>query len=134
MNITKIFLVKHFACPKAISFFERNFPETLFPAGIDLSKVKITGDFNNYISWLNGVLDNTYKYDSNGNMITKVLPNGDTYHYEYDTNGNMITEVLPDGHIYQWEYKYDSNSRLVKARDMTIEYLECTDFSAGCPA
>ena len=51
--ITLKFLKQHNACKEGIKFFENNFPESLFPNGLDISKIKITGDYNGYFRWIN---------------------------------------------------------------------------------
>ncbi len=100
--ITVSFLQAHGACQEGIAFFERNFPETLFPQGIDLSKIKVTGDYNYYFHWLSELP--ICAYDDKGNKIKEIYSDGDIYQYEYDEKGNMTKKIFPSGYYIQYEY------------------------------
>lgn len=182
MKITKQLLVKYNACRKGISFFERNFPKSLFPDGLDLNKIRVSGDLGGYVEWLKNlpafaehgclirlkssdgtvckysdhgnliktthpdgiVREYSYVYDIHGNIIEETRDDGvirkyddhgnlikstfrsgmvHEYSYVYDIHGNIIEETYCEGTVYKYLFEYDSKGRLVKADDLTIEYL-----------
>lgn len=109
MNITSKFLKQNNACKEGIKFFERNFPESLFPEGLDISKIEVADDYNGYFDWIEELDKYKLEYDSEGYIIKKTFPNGNIYEYEYDHNGNIIKKTYPDGDIYKYEYDYNNN-------------------------
>jgi YD repeat-containing protein len=108
--ITKKFLNFHNAHKEYIKFFENNFPKELFPNGLDLERIKVTGDYNSYFDYIYNLPK--IKFDDKGNIIKKIFPNGNIHRYEHDLKGNIIKEIFPDGYVYQ--YEYDSLGNMVK--------------------
>lgn len=86
------FLKQHHVCKEGIKFFENNFLETLFPDGLYLSKIEVTGDYKGYFYWISKLLE---------------------YKFEYDDNGNIIKKIYPDGYIEKHTFIYDSLGRLI---------------------
>jgi YD repeat-containing protein len=125
-------ILKHFnACEEGTNFFN-----TYFPNGIDTDKIKVTGDYNYYWSFImdlpemkldyngNVILKKCpdgdiweFKYDDNNNIIWKKDPNGRIWEFKYDDNNNVIWEKDPDGDIYEWEFKYDDNNNCIWEKD-----------------
>ncbi len=105
--ITVSLVKKYGACQESIAFFERNFPERLFPAGVDLSKIKVTGDYKYYIDMLLKLP--ICEYNDKGNMIREIYPDGETIQFEYDDKGNMTKKIYPLGYFYQYEYDENNN-------------------------
>lgn len=110
------------ACKDAIKFLDNN---KLLPLNLD--KIKVTGDYNNYYLWINDFReikfdsnDNCtyiehsndnwfkYEYDNNNNLIYRENYNGYWVKYEYDNNNNCIYEEYSTG--YWVKYKYDNNN------------------------
>jgi YD repeat-containing protein len=56
----------------------------------------------------------THKYDERGNLIKKILLNGNIYSYEYDDRGNMTKEIHPSGATRSFEYEYDDRGNKTK--------------------
>ena len=116
-------LKKISACDSAIGFVERNNLEG-FP--IELLD-QVEGDYNSYISWLKNSLKNRWEYDSHGNMVKRIYPDGDEYRLEYDAHGNEIKIIFPDGDEHRWEYDSHGNMINVTWPD-SKEYLCPTSF------
>ena len=129
--ITKTLLKQNNSYKEDIKFFENNFPEELFPNGLNLDTIKVTGDYKGYFEYINTLSEIAYddnnnsieeispdgnipqhEYDSKGNCIKEIYPKGYIYQYEYDDNNNLIEETYPNGNIYQ--YEYDSKGNLIK--------------------
>ena len=105
MKITKEFLEQHGACQKGISFFEINFPD-----GLDLDKVEIKGDFENYWCWLKLKSQFECEYNEQGNVIVRSFSNGEIF--KFDDSGRCVECSDPiNGKI---NYEYDSHGRLLK--------------------
>ena len=131
-------ILKYFGAYKSsIKFFEKNFPESLFPKGLNLSEVKVTGDYRNFFHWIENLSGCKFEYDEDDNLIKPILPDG-TVH-EYDRNGFLIRSILPNGYIInidkskilysngdieENDFKYDDKGRLIQADKCIIEYLE----------
>ena len=106
--ITSKFLKQHRVDSNLIKFFERNFPVSLFPEGLDLSKIEVTGDYNNYFNKIKNILACKYEYNSEGNVIRKSFPSG--YIEEYNEEGKVIKEIFPDGKVEEYIYSYKYNN------------------------
>jgi YD repeat-containing protein len=52
------------------------------------------------------------EYDSFGNKIKEISPDGDVWQYEYDSYGNRIKVTGPFRNVYQ--YEYDSFGNMIK--------------------
>ena len=65
MIITTKFLKQHRACKEGIDFFEKYFPTTLFPDGLDLSKIEVTEDYEGYFHWIRILSEYKFEYDEN---------------------------------------------------------------------
>jgi hypothetical protein len=98
--ITKELLKKRCINTEYIKFFEINFPKELFPNGLNLNNIKVTGDYKGY-----------FDYISN-------LPE-----IQYDLKGNCIKTIHSDGSIYETIFKYDHFGRLIQVNDCYIEYI-----------
>jgi len=78
MILTAEELKKRDACKEGIDFFEINFPE-----GLDLDKFKIEGEYREgWVEWVNKSMKYQYEYNDYGNIIKKILPDGEIYQYE----------------------------------------------------
>lgn len=108
--ITKRLLELLNACKEGISFFENNFPEELFPDGLNLEEIEVTGDYKCYFRYISNLPE--IVFDDRGNCIRKIEPNGNIYQYEYDSKGNKIKYKDTSGYIYQ--YKYDDRGNMIK--------------------
>jgi len=83
----------------------------------------LTEDNNQYWennSWKNdGSNIYTYTYDSNNNVLTKLIGNSSLLVYSYDSNNNMLTELRQNWQNNSWvnisqtSYTYDSNNNLL---------------------
>ena len=110
--ITSTFLKKHHACEDGIKFFERNFSELLFPKGLNLLNIKVTGDYNYYFYWIKKLTESKFEYDNEGNLIKIIFP--DETFREYNSCGDIIKEKFSDGYIQKWKYKYNDNGIKIK--------------------
>ena len=73
-----------------------------------------------YVSWLKSELSTRYEYDSNGNMILLVDPDGSECRWEYDSNGNKTLEVYPDGLEVSTLTSYYDNGQLKSIGELKI--------------
>lgn len=119
--ITAQILKQRNASSHIIKFFTNNFPEELFPDGLNLEKIKVNGDYKGYFYYIINLLE--IQYDNNENKVREIYPDGDVYIHEYDTNGNCIKELYPDGDVCETVFKYDNLGRLIQADKCHIEYL-----------
>ena len=120
MNLTADVLRKWEACPEAITFLARNYPD-----GIDLSRYEIMGEYQGWIAWLrnkqsaqheydsrDNLVRKTYSdgtvkdYDSKGNLIRRTYPSGEVE--DYDSRENLIRRTYPDGEVEEWKYDYET--------------------------
>ena len=123
MIITSKFLRKHNACKDGINFFEINFPLSLFPNGLDIEKIEVTGDYICCFGWIKELSECKLKYNLKGNLIKKTLSSG--LIIEYNNYGDKIKETFPNGTTYKWIYEYDeigNNIRMINYRFDTFEY------------
>jgi YD repeat-containing protein len=97
-------------CKEGIKFFRNNFSKELFPDGLNLNNIKVTGDYKCYFYYVNNLPE--IQYDNNGNIVRKTYPDGDVYRNEYDNNRNIIKTIYPTGSVYR--YEYDTNGNCIK--------------------
>ena len=126
MIITAEFLKQHRAYYKVIKFFERNFPVSLFPEGLDLSKVEITGDYEpdiyiGYFERIKNILACKYEYNSEGNVIKRTFPSG--YIEEYNNEGKVIKKVYLSGHTEEFIYSYKHNNNITEEYIYSCSYI-----------
>ena len=105
MIITSELLKQFNVCSEGIFFFERNFPLSLFPNGLDLSKIEIEGDYKDYFYWINELFKSQYEYAKDGKVKKKISFNG--WIIEYNQHGDVIKQTLADGSVREWMYEYD---------------------------
>jgi hypothetical protein len=122
MFITKKLLETHNACKKGINFFN-----TYFPNGVDIDKIKITGDYNNYWYFIRHLPE--IKLDGNGNKIWEKDIDGTILEYKYDDNNNCILEKSQCGFIIKWKFTVGKDNHLtaITRNDKvicSIEYLD----------
>ena len=114
--ITPDFLRKYNDYPSDISFFERNFPVTLFPNGLDLSKVKIIGDYEGdyegYFRWIKDLAKYKFEYYDNGIIKKRTLHDG--WIQEYNEYGDIIKQISPDGWTQEYQYVYNDKGTKIK--------------------
>ena len=112
MIITYKFLKQLGACKEGIKFFERNFPLTLFPDGLDISKIKITGDYRNYFHWIKYLAESEFEYDNDGNLIKRIFPYG--FIEEYNSNGDLTKKYFHLQLLKEFKYEYDEKGNKIK--------------------
>jgi YD repeat-containing protein len=112
MIITKDFLIRHQFSESDISFFERNFPVALFPNGLDLDKIKITGNVSNLFFSLKQLPLTRYGYNSKGMVYEKEIVPGKFSTYSYDSQDRLIEYNLSSGRSEI--YNYDAEGRIEK--------------------
>jgi len=79
MKLTADVLRKMEACPEAITFLARNYPD-----GIDLSRYEIRGEYRGWVVWLRDKQSAQYEYDKRGNLVRKTYPEGKVRKWRYD--------------------------------------------------
>ena len=109
--ITPTFLKNHHACKGMIRFFEINFAE-----GLDLSRVKVNGDYKWYFYFIERLFKSKFEYDENGVATKRILPNRDIWKWkrEYNDHGDIIKETLSNGIIIKNQYEYDKEGNKIK--------------------
>jgi len=122
MTITNRLLEDTEACQEGKDFFRYAFPN-----GLDLDKVKITGDFRGFYSWIKNTP--RIEYNDLGLMVKKTYPDGSIWRYEYNDRGLMVKYTYPSGTICLCAYTFDTQNRLIemfvnKESVCMIEYLE----------
>ena len=109
MSLSVQNLKAHGACPDGIEFVEMH--------GLDsysLHDLDITGDYNEYVLWLDGKVSCEYTHDENGNVLTRVtLTNGKLTKLTYDERGNKLSSNAVDGIE---SYVYDENDNMIQYR------------------
>jgi len=63
----------------------------------------------------NSISSIIYEYDSEGNLIVKIDPNGDVNRYGYDYKGNLIVKIDPNEDVTL--YQYNSIGNLIVKTD-----------------
>lgn len=149
-NITIDWLKKHHINNDFIIFFKNNFPLSLFPQGLDLSKVTIlfNSDELNIFKYIESDLFKKikYEYDVDGNVVKKLFYSisDDTLLFEEIYSNNLLIKninhennlidkykydgekcvcrIFNDGSIYC--YEYDNDNKLIKSGDNVILYHE----------
>ena len=59
----------------------------------------------------------TYTYDSNGNLVRRITPDGYVIEYKYDVNNRLANIFYPEG--TEVEYTYDENGNRLSMTDAT---------------
>ena len=116
MNLTADVLRKWEACPEAITFLARNYPD-----GIDLSRYEIMGEYQGWVVWLRDKQSAQHEYSSRGDLVRMTYPNGAVDEYsskgnlvrmtypngtveDYSSKGNLIRKTYSDGEVRKWRY------------------------------
>lgn len=65
-----------------------------------------------------------YQYDTEGRLVSKITPDGNTVDYKYNDRG-LLTQILhADGATF---YEYDANGNRIQMRDQTGSTRYCCD-------
>ncbi len=73
----------------------------------------------------------TYKYDSNGDLISVTDPLERTTKYEYDSSGDRIAEIKPGGSKRTWGYNGDSEETLTVSPRGNVSGAEPSAFTTN---
>ena len=106
------------------------FPSATAPTGFDGSTQATALSTAGSVNTANGF--ETYQYDNNGNMLTRVIRNGTQIGYTYDALNRMSTKTLPAGNPnLSSAYNYDLAGHLVSMTngDTTTIYKTATTYT-----
>lgn len=123
MKLTKELLIKLNACQHGIDFCERN---KLF--GFELDNLStLTGDYNNYVSWLLHRIKKGYVYNDSYNQKGIGEPpklKGFITNYVYDEVGNILSCKDEHGkYIKEYIYTYYPNGQLKSCNDLQLPLI-----------
>ena len=63
-----------------------------------------------------------YTYGSNNTLLSKKMPNGDTYRYSYNSNKQLIESISPSGAKTTYSYENGRVSKVVYPKGNSINY------------
>ena len=84
-------------------------------------KINITHRTDNIVIADEAAREYVYRFDDNKNIVSLTDPAGGVIRYTYNEN-NKLVSVLDQAGVYLDTYSYDTNGRISKNNDISIEY------------